>query len=225
MKLRLSILATALALLGACGERVDVALTPTTGPEQAQTIYKLPDPDGISAIAFGAPGRRLTKSAAKHISSKTDVQTISVAEGGNMGVVFNSASGDPEAVKVDHATFQVHPNTMGGTPAEGVEAVEVTMTVTSGLVLDDVSVPFGPSGLTFVPGADLNVWLTGPLAPMNIIVYHIYADGTVVPIPTQIVADGDLWLVHVPVPGFSEYSWDDDDDDPCQQPGSGCWGW
>ena len=173
----------------------------------------------VTAIAFSLPGApRLSKTSAKNLETRFTSEDVEIDDDAKLEVSFdredensNPSSAAQGVVRVRKASIEIHEESIGGSHAERQDEIEITMNVQSGLALSDVLVQFTPSGLTFRPTALLSVQLSGHLAPTEIIVYHIYSDGTVVEILTEIVQDGDYWRVNVDVPGFSEYSWDDGD--------------
>ncbi len=85
----------------------------------------------------------------------------------------------------------------------------ITMTALSGATLEDVSVIFTPSGLTFTPSATLTLVLRGEIDPAHLKAYHIEGR-EVTEIPAQVSANGNGWTVALQVPGFSRYGMGDD---------------
>ena len=145
-------------------------------------------------------------------------------EAGNLQVRFKNY-GDNSILRVKTAKLVVRENSIGYQPTGDLPAempvnkrdeVEITMAVTSGSTLSDVSVIFGPSGLTFTPAARLEVQLTGDMSRENLtvggtipwVVYHISSNGTITKIEAKAEVRSRSAKIKIDIPGFSQFDWD-----------------
>ena len=79
--------------------------------------------------------------------------------------------------------------------------------------MEAIHVAFEPSDMTFSPVARLTIHGVGPIDVENLVVYHISDDGEVGEPPFTVTVDGGEWEITVEVPGFSEYTWEDEEAD------------
>lgn len=99
-------------------------------------------------------------------------------------------------------TFTVPPGALS-------DAAPITMYV-SGEQLSELTVDFSPSGLAFDPWARLHLHLgieRVDVDPSTLSAVHILADGTEIPVDSQVSHRGNSkgWQIWVDVPGFSRY--------------------
>jgi hypothetical protein len=220
---------TMAAVLWSCGE---MGQNPTTSLDQSAE----PAPAVVDAQPSGGyivftpralAAAKRSKRSNSSTSSKSDLTVFANKRGANLSVKFNEKAGKNEVV-VKKAEFKVHKNSVLEDPrALPGDYHLIAMTVTSGTSLDDIRVKFKPSGMKFDPNAELSIEVDGDFEATKLVAYHVSpSEKTVKQIDVDAKKErGGKYTLSVNVSGFSEYSWDDDDDDPCQQPDSGCWGW
>lgn len=129
-------------------------------------------------------------------------------ESGSLTVKFANNYGDWDDLRLSRADFEVEAGALDA-------AHEITMTVTTGYVLEDLMVVFEPDGLTFTPPAilTLTIWWgcescrsDEQLAILEALAQHIHPDGTVTESTFETSQQGNAYLiVTIEVPGFSSY--------------------
>ncbi len=205
-----------LLLLTACAELTPSPLSPQ---QTAQLDQAALSSSGSVSFVFspGSPDpSRASMPAGKLADTKTESRTasgkITPRRGGKLRVKFDRRDDDgddddgddddrdDDGVRVKSATFVVKRGSIE-------EAHRIRMRVTSGSTLDDVSVEFTPSGLSFDPPARLTIILVGELDEEdleNLHVWHIEGDKAT-EVPVKISSDDDEWELVIEVPGFSWY--------------------
>jgi len=168
-----------------------------------------------TAARAGKPAQKTGTSTTTATASSTG-QTLytksasgwfSPGSGGSLDVKFANKYGSWTDVRLKSATFQVAP---GAIAAKTL----ITMDVTTGYTIDDVSVKFGPSGLTFNPEATLTLvfWGGSPVTEEELRLreaqgYHITGDGYISTVTQETDTQGNAYyIIVIKVPGFSRYS-------------------
>lgn len=163
-------------------------------------------------IAFGPKALAKTTGGSDGSTMVRWVQDLfEVPVGGRMDVDF-PVYGDESTVRIVSASFEVGENSMGGLPPNGPDGTyDITMEASSASTLGAVLIKFNPSGLEFRPHASLVVNVAGPVRIQQgtFTVYHVYHDGTVKELQARVSTSDGITTFDVPVPGFSEYDWDD----------------
>ena len=218
----------ATAFLWSCG---DVGQSPVSSVDTAVA------PSEIAAVTQEAPagtfvfsGRALR--AAKHgVEEGTfvydcDAGMIDEDRGGKLKAKFKNYVGKDQ-IQVISAEFKVGKKSLVPVLPAFKGKHLVTMSVRSGTSLDDVLIKFWPPGMLFTPAAELSVHFKGEFDGVAPVAYHVTKDGKVTVIKVTIEQKKGSFVLKVEVPGFSEYSYDDGDEeadeDPTHDDGS-CWG-
>jgi len=142
------------------------------------------------------------------LKTATASGTFSPDRSGSLKVNFANNYGSWTDLRLSKARFEVQ--------AGAIDAVhEITMDVTTGYVLEDISVAFSPDGLTFVPPGTLTltVWWDcenclsdEQLVMLDALAQHIHPEGTVTEYGFDSSRQGNAFLiVTIDVPGFSRY--------------------
>lgn len=142
-------------------------------------------------------------------------------EGGRLNVSFPEY-GSSGMVRVAKAGFKVEKNSIGDAAPLHGNLYQITMAVHSGEELTDVRIEFDPSGMSFSPLATLTTDIVGHIKAQDLVAYHFHSDGLVTQPQFSVEAieidddaheayeDLPAWRITVGVPGFSEYTYDDD---------------
>ena len=218
----------ATALVWSCG---DVGQSPVSSVDTAVA------PSEISAVTQEAPagmfvfsGRalRVAKSGVEEgtFVYERDAGMIDEDKGGKLKAKFKSYAGKDQ-VQVKSAELKVAKDSIIPVLPAFKGKHLVVMSVRSGTSLDDVLVKFWPPGMVFTPNAELSVHFQGEFDGDAPVAYHVTKDGKVTVIKVTIEQKKGSFVLKVEVPGFSEYSYDDGDEeadeDPTHDDGS-CWG-
>lgn len=142
-------------------------------------------------------GRKLAEEVADGVFTNSVSGTFKPNKKGKLVVEFPKYDAD---VRVRSAELIVDKGSLA-------QKTTITMDVTSGNSLEDVSVVFGPSGTVFDPSASLVIKLKGG-DPGVLQAYH-YSDDQVTDaeIKKETLSDGSSgWKIVLKVPGFSRYS-------------------
>lgn len=214
---KITILALGIIAL-ACGD-VRSPLENTNDQAPLAAIDQNAPPAGI--IAFGP--RSLARARAKVAAHATtwsglhyvavDADLIDASEGGSLEADFPDYGPDG-IVRATSTEFEVEANSIGGADPVWEDSHLILMKSHSGERLDEILVEFYPSGMTFSPVAKLTVKGVGPINVDDLVAYHIEGDGSVSQPPFTVKVTDDGWKIKVDVPGFSEYTYDDDDSAP-----------
>lgn len=186
-------------LLSGCA---DVGQSPLA-PGPAQTPVRAAKP----AQKTGTSTTTSTSSTGQTLYTKSASGWFTPEQGGSLNVKFANNYGSWTDVRLKSATFQVDP---GAIAAKTL----ITMDVTTGYTIDDVSVKFGPSGLTFNPEATLTLvfWGGSTLSEEELRLreaqgYHITEDGYISTVTQETDTQGNAYyIIIIKVPGFSRYS-------------------
>ncbi|MBT3602663.1 MAG: hypothetical protein HOE48_05365 [Candidatus Latescibacteria bacterium] len=133
------------------------------------------------------------------VYENTTSARIGPRNGGSLLVSF-PRYGNESTVHVVSAEFIV--------PKRALESRKtISMTVTTGYTLDDVTVTFGPSGLVFTQAAKLVIKLKGG-DPEAVEAFHFSQDQVSAADIRRIVYDDGRagWRIVLNIPGFSRYS-------------------
>lgn len=218
-----AVLLGGLFLLNGCGDfgRSPLVSTPgqsTPSVQKASEQAKWNPNNGYLVFSKRAATRAMkpaildSESGLYHLE---EAKEFTPADGGSMEIDFEQPAGGPEDVQVRYVTFTVPANSIGTLPPN-VENGNylITLNANSGTSLDDVLMQFGPSGLTFVPHAVLDIKLVGnvDISGMGTEAYHVEGDGTVTVVPMTVTATEDGCEISIEVPGFSSYSMGGEDE-------------
>jgi hypothetical protein len=211
---KLAILALSVVVL-ACGEintPVESVSNPTS-PDSGIDNARPAGPRSAGRIVFGSSTARPKIAATADWSGvqayDTDESSIAFGEGGELAATFN-AYGTDATVRVDAVRFVVQPNSIGGIEPAWGDVHRIEMSAQSGQRLEDILIGFQPSGMTFSPAATLNIRGSGHINPKDLVMYHISDDGEVTLPSFWVKASGSHWAIVIGVPGFSEYSMDEE---------------
>lgn len=154
--------------------------------------------DGRSLLSFGAAGAQRAAKIATIPTEGVTVSDLFGLTGGTIQVKDDNGNGPKDDLRV---TFTVPDNALN-------LPTNITMTV-YGNTLEDLVVEFQPSGLVFLQDAELDLRFGTDLVstPFNqIVVWHEYSDGTVVPATFSKYNSGNIIRLKIDIPGFSKYS-------------------
>lgn len=197
------------------------------------TLTPAVDAPRAGTIAFGS--RFLSRSKLADLSPtwsgahyiEADSKNVDASEGDRLRTKFFNY-GDKSTVRVKDAQFVVRPYSIGDAEPIWGDRYPITMTVHSGEAVDEILVQFQPSGMSFSPHAQLVMIVYGEINVSDMVAYHIHGTGevskpafSIEPIDDdeierddsdEIEESDDLkkWRITVSVPGFSEYTYDDD---------------
>ena len=204
----LAILA-AVGLLAGCGvDPSPVATTDEVVPAAKPPAGKGKDrtAESRTATSSTAESTTATSSTGELLVTRTATGKFYPDKAGELTVKIPNNYGSWQDLRVKEAIF--------GVQAGALDAVyDITMTVTSGYVIEDVKVDFAPGGIVFQPPARLTIkfWWGGDLSPAELELLeagaqHITAEGTVTDMGFETDPQGNAYLnVIIEVPGFSRY--------------------
>lgn len=177
------------------------------------------DDGAPSLVAAAKPAKGKSKSTLYTNSASGD---FTIDGGGSLKVNFPNY-GSPDDVRVSKVLFEVAPGKGAakkgkkgkkGKKAES-KSTYITMEVTTGYVLEDISVDFSPDGHTFSPPGKLTIsirWKSkfhlskAQKKLLTAIAEHIHPDGTVTDASFETTTQGNAFLhITIDVPGFSRY--------------------
>ena len=140
--------------------------------------------------------------------TKTVSGSFSPDQSDALDVKFSNSYGDWSDLRLSKARFEIQAGALDA-------AQEITMSVTTGYVLEDLDVDFTPDGLIFIPPGTLTltIWWgcescrsEEQLAILDALAQHIHPDATVTESVFEISRQGNAYLtVAIDVPGFSRY--------------------
>lgn len=205
-----------IALLSGCGNMNQsplssgAALAPQNSGGSSAGISSAQPASNAGTIVFSdGSAIRLSKPAGD-LTTKSAQGYFSPRFGGMLSVFFPTRYVEGE-VQVLSAIFTVKRNSID-------QGTNISMAVTSGSSLNDISIAFTPSGLTFHPDAQLRLILLGKLDPSLVGAEHIDDQGHVTKLKIQNIAGfGMIWTVTLDIPGFSGYSLGGDDGIPAPE--------
>mgnify|MGYP003572053923 CR=1 FL=1 len=188
---------TALAVLmisASCGDSVSPTVSDASAPEPAakrSTKIRLTSEESTATTDAGY----VTAVAARTVRQ---VQATIGPEGGQL--VVDETGGKPQDNLL--VIFTVPPGAL-------TETTTITMEV-SGDLLTELIVDFDPSGTRFTPWANLYYQIGADRVdaePSDLIVVHIYEDGTEEPVGQTLNHTGNskTYQLWIDVPGFSRY--------------------
>ena len=216
-----------LALLGGCGDmdRSPMATDSGTAVQESQPALSSTLVFSPRALGFALAKKVKGRSARSDtkIREESDDGWFDLDDDAKLRVEFDNY-GDENTLRVGAAKFTVREESMDvigvsdsdlRTRRKSREQVHISMTVSSGQTLSDVSVVFTPHGLLFNPAAKLEVVLEGNFKNLAdgdtvpSVIYHISGDGKV----TKVLADVELHSryvkIRIDVPSFSTWDWND----------------
>ena len=206
-----TIVATGLVLV-ACSESrnpIDLGVQPIK--HSADLI--LPNPSGTEFIVFGDAALARAKSALVSWSThiQTDDRRVKASQKATLKVKFKKYKAP---MQVREAVFKIAKHSIGGVEPVWKNQYAVEMSVETGQTLADVIVKFRPAGMTFDPVAILELKVKGKLDPTALVAYHVSKKGRVSKPAFTVEGKKSTWKLRVEVPSFSEYSWDEEADEP-----------
>lgn len=199
----------ATVMTAACGD-LRGPLTSGT-PSQSEPIMAVPNPEGRDFIVFGEAGlgRASKASVSGTLLSQVESVIVKRSRKERLKVKFDSYE---SPLRVHEAKFEIEKNSIGDAEPLWKDHYAIVMQVETGQSLADVRVKFQPSGMSFTPVAKLTVKVKGSLDPTKLVAYHVSGNGLVTkPRMKAKEEKKGTWKLEVEVPGFSEYTYDDDD--------------
>ena len=186
------------------------------GPLESTTEVNTQLPESAFAGALPAGGvvvfgdaalARAKRSVGGPMFTERDGDVVKSSKDGKLKVKFRDYDGP---VRVKEAEFKIEKNSITNATPLYKNYYLVGMQVETGKTLEDIRVKFYPSGMTFTEEATLTLKIRGKLSTSSFKAYHIQKNGTVTEPEVKLKGKKEEWELEVKVPGFSEYTYDDD---------------